>query len=253
MSLIGVYVDDIILAGKGNKKMKEVKEALAKQFDIKDMGRLHYFLGMKILQDDQSGDVWIGQPAYTESFLKKFGMFESKPVSTPVDTRTKLLKATDEDQCVDQQLYQSAVGSLLYLSVGTRPDITYSVSTMARFSAKPTKQRWTALKRIMRYLKGTIDFGILFRSQGTKECVGFSDADWAGDLDNRKSTSGYLFQISGEAITWKSKKQSSVALSTAEAEYIALSSAAQEAVWMRQIMTELGSPPTSATIIYEDN
>ena len=134
-------------------------------------------------------------------------MFESKPVSTPVDTSTKLLKATDEDQCVDQQLYQSAIGSLLCLSVGTRPDITYSVSTMARFSAKPTKQHWTALKRIMRYLKGTIDFGILYRSQGTKECVGFSDADWAGDLDDRKSMPGYLFQISGGAITWKSKKQ----------------------------------------------
>ena len=253
MFLIGVYVDDIILAGKTDKKINEVKRALGAKFNIKDMGKLHYFLGMNILQDEKTGNIWIGQPAYVESILKKFGMNNSKPVSTPIDPNTKLIKATDDEQIIDQQLYQSAIGSLLYLSGGTRPDITFSVSNLAKFSAKPSKHHWTAIKRVMRYLKGTINFGILYTKQKSKNFIAYSDADWAGDLDDRKSTSGYLFQIGGGAVSWRSKKQSSVALSTAEAEYIALASTAQEAVWLRQLTTELGSDSTEAITIFEDN
>ena len=188
MFLIGVYVDDIILAGKNDKKINEVKRALGAKFNIKDMGKLHYFLGMNILQDEKTGNVWIGQPAYVESILKKFGMDNSKPVSTPIDPSTKLTKATDDEQSIDQLLYQSAIGSLLYLSGGTRPDITFAVSNLAKFSAKPSKHHWTALKRVMRYLKGTINFGILYMKQKSKNFVAYSDADWAGDLDDRKST-----------------------------------------------------------------
>ena len=158
---IGVYVDDIVLAGRTLERITEVKETLSQKFDIKDMGKLHYFLGMQ--------------------------------------------------------------------------------------------QHWTGLKRVLRYLKGTVHYGIVYSKQSSKECVGYSDADWAGDLDDRKSTSGYLFQISGGAVTWKSKKKPCVALSTAEAEYMALSCAAQEAVWLRQLTAELGSPPKTATTIFEDN
>ena len=155
MFLIGVYVDDIILAGKNDKKINELKRALGAKFNIEDMGKLHYFLGMNVLQDEKNGNVWIGQPAYVENILKKFGM--NKPVSTPIDPSTKLTKATDDEQSIDQQLYQSAIGSLLYLSGGTRPDITFAVSNLAKFSAKPSKHHWTAM---MRYLKGTINFGL---------------------------------------------------------------------------------------------
>ena len=101
MFFIGVYVDDIILAGKSDKRMKEVKAALAKKFDVKDMGKLHYFLGMKVVEDDKTGDIWIGQPAYTENLLKKFGMDMSKPVGTPVDPSTKFVKATEDEEGVD--------------------------------------------------------------------------------------------------------------------------------------------------------
>ena len=163
------------------------------------------------------------------------------------------MMATDEDVCVDQQLYQSAIGSLMYLSVSSRPDITYAVGNSARFSSKPTKEHWTALKRVLHYLKGTMKHGILYSQKGSGECVGYSDADWAGDINDRKSTSGYVFQISGGAITWKSKKQGCVALSTSEAEYIALSSAVQESVWLRRLTSELGSPPKTPTTIFEDN
>ena len=126
------------------------------------MGKLHYFLGTKILQDEKSGNIWIGQPVYTNNLLKRFGMQDCKAVSTPVDTSTKLVKATSDDECIDQQLYQSAIGSLLHLSVSTKPDITYAISTLARFSSNPTKQHWTALKHILRYLKGTVNYGIKY-------------------------------------------------------------------------------------------
>ena len=134
-------------------------------------------------------------------------MENSKPVRTPVDTGTKLVKATDDEECVDQKLYQSAVGSRLYLSVGTRPDITYDVSNVAKFSAKPTKQHWIAVKHIMQYSKGTMYYGLLYSRSGSKKCIAYSDSDWAGNLDDQKSTSGYLFQISGDAVSWRSKNR----------------------------------------------
>lgn len=118
-----------------------------------------------------------------------------------------LLKATEEDECVDQRLYQSAVGSVLYLSTATTPDITYAVSNVAKYSTEATKQHWIAVKRIMHYLKGTLNYGLHYSKDGSADCVGFSDADWGGDLDDRKSTSGYLFQLSGASISWRSKKQ----------------------------------------------
>ena len=253
MFLIAVYVDDILLAGKSDKRMAKVKQALSQQFQVKDMGELHYFLGMRVVQDPSTGSVWIGQQSYTEDVLRRFGMENSKPIRTPVDTSTKLVKAKDEDICVDQQLYQSAVGSLLYLSIATRPDIAYAVSNVAKFCAKPTKQHWVAVKRILRYLRGTHTFGLLYTKQITKNCVGFSDTDWGGDLDDCKSTSGYVFQVGGTVISWRSKKQACVALSTAEAEYVALASAAQESLWLQQLISDLTKQPVKQMVIFEDN
>ena len=157
-------------------------------------------------------------------------------------------KWTDAIQKEMDSLYENEVWDLVKL-----PKDRYAVSNVAKYSAKPTKQHWMAVKRIFRYLKGTIDYGLFYSKDGSDECVGYSDSDWAGDLNDRKSTSGYLFQISGAAISWRSKKQTCVALSTAEAEYIALASASQEAMWLRQLTTDLKSKPTGATVIFEDN
>ena len=157
------------------------------------MGELHYFLGVKVVQDQKAGCVWIGQQSYTENMLRKFGMEDAKSIRAPEDTSTKLIKGGNEDTSVDQQLYQSAVGSLLYLSVATRPDITYAVSNVAKFCAKPTNQHWVAVKRIFRHLKGIQQYKLLYSKSNSNNCVGFSDADWGGDLDDRKSTSGYMF------------------------------------------------------------
>ena len=253
MFLIAVYVDDILLAGKTQERMTEVKQALSRQFEVKDMGALHYFLGVKFIQDQTTGNVWMGQQSYTEKILKRYGMQDCKTIRTLVDTSTKLVKAKDEDTFVDQAQYQSAVGSLLYLSAATRPDITYAVGNVAKFCAKPTKQHWMAVKRIFRYLKGTQKYGLLFKTSTDKDCVGFSDTDWGGDLDDRKSTSGYVFQIGGTAVSWRSKKQACVALSTAEVEYIALASTAQESVWLQQLLADIKKEPPKKMVIFEDN
>ena len=168
-------------------------------------------------------------------------MENAKPVKTPVDTCTKLVKATEDEEIFDQKLYQSAVGSLLYLSVGTRRDITYAVNNVAKFSSHPTIQHWTGVKRIMRYLKGTTNLGLLYSKLESSKCVGYSDSDWGGDF----------FQIGGGPMSWRSKKQSCVSLSTAEAEYMALASAGQDVVWMRLLTSELCGSSMEEIIVYE--
>ena len=238
--VIGIYVDDILLAGRSKKQINEVKLALAENFNIKDLGKLSYFLGVKIVQDSKAG------------ILKKYGMENCKPVATPVDAGLKLTKGTEGSEYVEEKHYQSVVGSLLYVSMRTHPDIAFTVSRAARFCSKPTSQHLTAVKRILRYLRGSTHHGLLFKRNGSKPITGYSDADWGGDITDSKYTTGYLFQIGGTTITWQSKKKSCTALSTAEAEYVALAGAAQEAVWLRQLNQEL-TGKTEPVMIYEDN
>lgn len=253
MLVVAVYVDDLILGGGCEVKLNEVKKELGQAFRMKDLGKLHHFLGVKIIQDKHSGVIWIGQPLYTETMLQKFGMLDCKPVDTPVSTGVKPVSGEESEESCDQQLYQAVIGSLLYLSTKTRPDIAYAVSCAARFCAKPTKQHWSAVKRILRYLKGTSRFGLAYKGDTANAVTGYSDADWAGDVGDRKSTSGYVFMLGGAAISWRSSKQTCVALSTAEAEYIALSAAAQEAAWLQKLVSDLLNKNIQETVILEDN
>ena len=150
-------------------------------------------------------------------------------------------------------MYHSAVGSLLYLSTRTWPHIAFAVSTVARFCEKLTKQHWIAVKRILRYLNDSQSLGLLYSKDKEYKCISYSDADWAGDLEDRQSTSGYNFMICGAAISWKSKGQTHVALSTAEAEYVALASVIQGAIWIQRLLSNLKETSNNSTIIYEDN
>ena len=161
MFMIAVHVDDLVLAAKSDKRIGDVKKALVDKFEVKDMGELHHFLGTKVLRNKQNGDVWIGQPAYTQKVLRKFNMANTKAVDTPVDASSKLVKMNEDSESTDREQFQSAVGSLLYLSTTTRPDIMYAVSNVAKFCANPAKEHWTAVKRIMRYLVGTMYLGLL--------------------------------------------------------------------------------------------
>lgn len=252
---LAVYVDDLVIAAKENSMIKHVKDQLSGYFDMKDMGELHHFLGMKIIQDVKTNDVWIGQERYTSDILKTYGMENCKPAPTPMDPGHKLKLTTEDEVVVDQEMYQSAVGSLLYLSIASRPDIAYAVSYAARYTSKPTSVHWTVVKRVMRYLKGTLDLGLRYSGEGSEgdTMSAFCDADWAGDLDERKSTSGYVLMLSNAAVSWKSKKQTVIALSTAEAEYVALSTATQEVSWMRKLLDDLGENSDAPTTIHEDN
>lgn len=142
---------------------------------------------------------------------------------------------------------------MLYLSTKTRPDLSYAVGKVARHCAEPTSEHWSAVKRILRYVKGTTDYGLLYSKKHDCKCVGYTDADWAGDVADRKSTSGYSFQLSGASVSWNSTKQTCVALSTAEAEYYALSATAQESVWMQQFLADIHYADNQPMTICEDN
>ena len=184
-------------------------------------------------------------------------MLDCKPIGCPITSGVRLTKdmestTTEEINEMRNVPYRSAVGSLIYLVTGTRPDLAVATGAVAKYCENPGPQHWAAVKRIFRYLKGTLDLGILFNPKnGT--LVGYSDADWAGDLDSRRSTTGYLFMIGGVPISWKSKRQATVALSTAEAEYMALSAASQEVIWLRKFLKNFGFKQETATKVYEDN
>ena len=247
---VAIYVDDIIIACKSVKHIIEIKNALRSKYNMKDLGELSYFLGVKVTQND--GKIFINQAAYTNMLLTKFNFDNCKPVSTPADLSSNLEKAADDSDLFDVEKYQSAVGGLLYLSSRTRPDITYAVCNVAKYCSKPTNKHWTAVKRIFRYLKGTVNLGILY-THCSSDVIGYSDADWAGDKSDRRSTSGYCYVLGRGVVSWRSNKQTCVALSTAEAEYVALSGAAQEGVWLNQLLKDLKYNVQNPVVIYEDN
>ena len=248
---VAIYVDDIIIASEKSPVVQKTKELFAKKFKVKDMGKLHYFLGVGIHQSD--GTLWLGQEKYAENILTKFKMETCSAVSTPMETTAHPAKTTGDSTPFDAKLYQSAIGSLLYLANVTRPDIAQAVHKMAQFSAQPTVEHWKLVKRILRYVQGTKGIGLLYTTDQDSSLVVYSDADYAGDVNDRKSTSGFVFLKNGAAISWRSKKQSVVAQSTAEAEYVALFYAAQQCVWFREMLVSLKQEQPDTMIIYEDS
>ena len=249
--IIAVYVDDLILATEDSTDMCDLKEALGNRFKMKDLGVLHYCLGIEITQDGEC--LRLNQKQYILRMLEKFGMLDAYSVTTPADGNVKLIKDDGVSAKVDKSLYQSLVGSLLYAAVATRPDIGQSVSAVSKYSSDPTMAHLTAAKRVLRYLKGTMDLGLTYKKSDGNVLKAYSDSDWAGDQDDRHSTSGYVSVLSGGAVNWLSKKQASVALSTAEAEYIALSAATQEVIWLRRLLEDFGVNMSLSTEVLEDN
>ncbi|XP_074655651.1 uncharacterized protein LOC141909165 [Tubulanus polymorphus] len=180
-------------------------------------------------------------------------MCDAYPVSTPADINVKLVKNDGVSKPVDKIMYQSIVGSLLYAVIATRTDIAQSVSTISKYCGDPSEAHLTAAKRVLRYLKGTTDLSIVYKTSDDDCLRGYPDANWGGDLDDRRSTTGNVFMLASSAVSWICKRQPTVALSTTEAEYMALSSAPQEVIWLRRLMNDLGAMPESPTVISEDN
>ena len=226
LTIIAVHVDDLMILAKNISEM----DSLKLQFKMKDMGQLHYYVGVYIVQDKENKQVFLHQGQYIEKMLKKFGQREAKPVSTPADLNVKLQKENGFCRPVDVISYQSVVGSLLYAALATRPDIAQAVGVVLKFCANPTQSHFMAAKRILRYLKGTVSLGLSYKKCADGILTVYSDADWAGDVDDRHSTSGNVFSLARGAVSWLSKKQATIALSKAEAEYVALSTATQEAI-----------------------
>lgn len=252
LEILAVYVDDLILITESLQSMSELKVALKNRYKMKDMGELSYILGISVIQDKTNKCVYLHQKHYIEAVLQKYGMDKANPVTTPADANVKLQKNDGVSKPVNPGTYQSIVGSLLYAAMATRPDIAQAVSAVSKFNAEPNTAHMTAVKRILRYLKGTANLALKYQRSESETLVGFSDADWAGDQDDRRSTTGNVFLLSGGAVSWLSKKQNTVALSTAEAEYVALSQAAQECTWLTRLLSDLGMDVTP-TVILEDN
>ncbi|CAL2232095.1 unnamed protein product [Prunus armeniaca] len=219
--IVSIYVDDIVYTGNSERMLAEFKREMMQRYEMSDLGLLHHFLGMGILQTDQG--VFIHQSKYAKSLLVKFGLEDCKPVSIPLPTGEKL-KKVDGSELADEGLYRKIVGSLLYLTA-TRPDLMYAASLLSRFMNGPTKKHMGVARRFLRYVQGTLSYGIEYVRNQSATLVGFCDADWAGSEDDSRSTSGYAFSFGSGAFSWASVKQNTVALSTTEAEYVSASEA----------------------------
>jgi hypothetical protein len=232
-----LYVDDQLIMGPNMNKIQGIIKEIAEQFVITDMGPAKMFLGVEIVKGPKC--VKLTQKRYTQSLLVKYATTGGKIVSTPAIAHSK-----DEalsNAMAESQPYAELVGSLLYLSTWTRPDISFAVGRLTRHMQSPRLIDWTDALRVLNYLKGTADHGITFR-QGGGDLLGYTDSDYATDSTNGKSVSGMVFMMNGGPICWKSKQQSTVAQSTCEAELIAATSTAKEAMWLRKLLPELGVP-----------
>eukprot|EP00253_Pinus_taeda_P024716 PITA_24716 len=246
--IIVLYVDDLILTGD-KLLILSCKEDLAREFEMKDLGLLHYFLGLEIWQ--RSDGLFVSQGKYAWEILEKFNMHGCKPVDTPLPGGWRKEDATLAE-VVDATIYRQLVGSLMYL-VNTRPDICYAVNQLSQAMVKPTNLLWKVGKHVLCYIRGTSGYGLWYRKEDEVKLCGFMDADWVGSPTDRKRTSGGIFSIESTTISWYNKKRISVALSSAKAEYMAASLAACEAIWMRKILVGLFGSHLDPTVIYYDN
>jgi len=258
--LLTVYVDDILCATpKGDLASQVlVKSQLGEEFEMRDLGESKHFLGMKLTRDRKRRYIKAELTAMTRRLIAEYGMDSANSVNTPADPHVVLRAAADGEELLDvvRYPYAALVGSLLYLSLTTRPDIAHAVGMLTRYTAKPTMAHWVAAKRVLRYLHGTVDLGITYgaaQQSWGEELFGFCDADWSGDLDSRRSTTGFVFTFYGGAIAWGSRLQRSVALSTAEAEYMAAAEATKMAAWLKLLFKELGEEVAGPLQMVTDN
>jgi hypothetical protein len=234
--IVLVYVDDIVFGCSSNSLVARFAEDMSKQFEMPMMGELSFFLGLQIKQAKEG--TFVHQAKYTKDILKKFNMDDLKPLSTWMSTTTAL-EADEDGEPVDQSEYQSMIGSLLYLTT-TRPDIQFFVCLCARIQASPRTSHRLGIKRIFRYLRYTPELGLWYSASSSLSLLGFSDADFAGCRVDRKSTSGTYQFLGSSLVSWSSRKQSSVAQSTTEAEYVAATSCRSQLLWITYTLSDFG-------------
>ena len=263
MLITGLWVDDLVIATKHDKTLKRFKKAISGTYRMIDKGMMTWCLGMSVKQD--ATGIELNQAAYIDKILQRFSMADAKPAPTPFPSGVQLSDEqspqTDQEREEMQKVpYRQAVGALIHLITCTRPDVAFHVGQLARYSANPGRAHWQALKHLLRYLAATKQLSIRYTRNdpdGDKltdlVLTGYVDASWGSETDDRKSVTGYIMTLAGGPVAWMSKRQSITAQSTAEAEYVAASSATSEVLYLRKLLSELGMPQMSATTVFEDN
>lgn len=252
---VTLYVDDVLILGNNDSDIQNLKNVLKTNFDMKDLGKISNFLGINVNQNFDVGFTELDQSDYLKRMLQKYGMSNCKAISTPIDSNFdfNLLKNEEHDANFEKVCRQ-IIGSLMYVVQGTRPDLCESISILSRFQTKSSEKLYIALKRVLRYVRGTLDCKLRFDTNCETLICGYVDSDWGGDVDDRKSTTGYVFKVYNCPVSWASKKQQTVSISSTEAEYIALSLAVTEACWLRKLLLDFDLFDVNKAIpIFEDN
>ena len=228
-------MDDLILTGSCGKDIQDIKEKLKEEFKISNLGELKYFLGIEVIKTNEG--IYLIQRKYILDLLNTYGMIGWKPLSQLMEPNVKLGKDNGE-KVENVQIYRSLIGSLLYATI-TRLDISHVVGVFAQFMQSPTCVHLNVGRKVLQYLKGTINHGLFYDKVNDLTISAFSDADWTGSMNDRRSTSGYVFLLGTTTISWSSKKQPTVALSSTEAEYRAMTNATCEAMWIKNPIKDL--------------
>jgi hypothetical protein len=245
-----LYVDDLIIAYNNEEDFETILRKLKENFQLEDLGKVKMFLGIQVFLEE--GHFHLCQKNYIEKLIERFGQQDSKKSKIPLDPGYLQQKEEDSKLLPDNAEFQSLIGSLLYVAVNTRPDISVAVSILGRKVQNPSQLDWNEAKRILKYLKGTADMTLRLGNQQEKLEI-YVDADWAGDSRDRKSNSGFLFKFCGGLINWTSRKQKIVATSSTEAELIALADCCQEILWILKLLDSIGISLQKPLIVNEDN
>ena len=239
----------MIITGNDDAEIARLQEDMSVRFEMKKLGELNHFLGLEA--ERVNDGIFIGQQGYAKRIVDRFGVHQGKVRSTPLDTNIRL-KRDEESLLANPRPYCSLVGSLLYLTI-TIPDIAFAIGLVSRFMQEPRKPHLEAAKKIHKYVKTTLGMGLMYKYNAKVSFHGFTDTDFGGDLDDRKSTLGFVFLCGDTSISWCSKKQATVSLSTTEEEYKASTLAAQECIWLRRLFEDMFEPINKSITIYGDN
>ncbi|KAA3467751.1 Integrase, catalytic core [Gossypium australe] len=242
LAIVLVYVDDLIITGDDSEEIHQVRQNFSVRFQMKELGQLKHFLGLEI--DHTKEGMFLCQEKYAKYLLQKFGMLNRKTITIPVEPNTKFCAHEGKD--LEDRLI------LIYLTL-TRPDISYIVGVVSQYMQNPKKQHLEVVRRVLRYVKGTLDYGLLYKKGEVCKLAGYCHADYAGDHDTRRSTTSYVFKFGSGKISWCSKRQPTVSLSTTEAEYKAIAMAAQESRWLVQLVEDFHQKVDYAITLYCDN
>ena len=255
--ILALYVDDLFLFASSLTTLSDYKKQLHALFEMEDLGEARLILGTRLTRDRVKRTITLSQADYVTGLLKRFDAADLNPAATPMEAALQLARCPTDHQpsAEDITRYQSTVGALMYAACVTRPDITYAVTVLAQYSARPHTSHFNALKRVLRYLRGTTDQTLTYTgtSDPTPLLVGYTDSDWANNQDDRRSVTGYVFTLSGGPISWNSRRQHTIAQSSVEAEYMAMAESVKEAIWLRRLLGELSHDITSPTPLHADN